>query len=71
MKSSWKKQRQAAKKRKIKCLRIKHRLIKRYAPNIETFIKLFNGIKHINGYRKSFYRYWQKLTSIKYNSFSY
>ena len=45
MKSSWKKQRQAAKKRQIKWLRIKHRLIKRYAPNIETFIKLFNGIK--------------------------
>lgn len=45
MKSSWKKQRQATKKRQIKWLRIKHRLIKRYAPNIETFIKLFDDIR--------------------------
>lgn len=44
MKSSWKKQRQATKKRQIKWLRIKHRLIKRYAPNIEAFIKLFDDI---------------------------
>lgn len=45
MKSSWKKQRQTTKKRQIKWLRIKHRLIKSYTPNIEAFIKLFNDIK--------------------------
>lgn len=45
MKSSWKKQRQATKKRQIKWLRIKHSLIKRYAPNIEDFIKLFDDIR--------------------------
>ncbi|WP_195935495.1 hypothetical protein [Lactococcus lactis] len=45
MKSSWKKQRQTTKKRQIKWLRIKHRLIKRYAPNIEDFIKLSDDIR--------------------------
>ena len=45
MKSSWKKQRQATKKRNIKMSRLKRRLLKKYGLNIEGFTKLYNAIR--------------------------
>lgn len=45
MKSSWKKQRQATKKRHIKTSRMKRRLLKKYGLNIEGFTKLYNAFR--------------------------